>query len=166
MKKPIYKKLLQVGFVVKDAEKVATSFAEKYGIGPWVYYGPGMLSKITMYGKEADFDIRVACAFIGDVEMELIEPIDDKSIYAEHLREHGEGLHHLAFDTTNNHAETLQFFQDNGIEVMMDALFGGQEEVTYVDSRKDLTCITEFYNRPENVTYPEPTKVIEVPEEE
>ena len=165
MKKPIFTKLLQVGFVVKDAEAIAKNYAEKYGIGPWDYYGPGMLSDITMYGKPADFDIKVACGFIGDVEIELIEPIDDKSMYAEFLQNHGEGLHHLAFETANGHAETLNFFAENGIEMLMDAKFGGEEEVTYMSSEKDLACITEFYNRPENVTYPTPTKVIEVPEE-
>lgn len=165
MQKPIFKKLLQVGFVVKDAEAVAKNYAEKYGIGPWDYYGPGMLSDITMRGKKADFDIKVACGFIGDVEIELIQPLDDQSIYAEHLKQHGEGLHHLAFDTANDHGTTVKFFKDNGVEVLLDAFFGGEEEVTYVDSQRDLACITEFYKRPENVTYPKPTKTIEVPEE-
>lgn len=164
MVQPIFKKVLQIGFVVKDAEFVAKTYAEKYGIGPWDFYGPGMLSNIKMYGNPIDFDIKVACGFIGDVEIELIEPLDDKSIYAEHLREHGEGLHHLAFDTTENYQTTMKFFTDNNINVMLDAFFGKEEEVTYVDSRKDLACITEFYNRPENVTYPKPTKIIKVTE--
>jgi len=57
--------------------------------------------------------MRVAFAKIGDVEWELIQPLDDKSIYAEFLEKHGEGLHHVAFDVENFH-ETLTFCRAEG----------------------------------------------------
>jgi 4-hydroxyphenylpyruvate dioxygenase-like putative hemolysin len=33
---------------------------------------------------------------IGQVQLELLEPLDDESIYARFLAERGEGVHHIA----------------------------------------------------------------------
>ena len=73
----------------------------------------------------------------------------------------------IKVDTTTDTALTNGFkglSRMEKIDILMDAKFGGEEEVTYMSSQKDLACITEFYNRPENVTYPAPTKIIKVPE--
>ena len=165
MSKPIFSKLLQVGFVVKNAEETARVWAEKYGIGPWDYWGPGMMTEVVEHGKPSDTDIRVACAFIGETEIELIEPIGETGIYAEQLKEHGEGLHHLAFDTTEDHDATVERFLAGGAPVLLDGYFGGEEEVTYMDARSDMKVICEFYKRPDDVKYPDPDKVITVPED-
>ena len=40
--------------------------------------------------------MRVALAQIGPMQIELIQPLEGESIYAEFIREHGYGIHHIA----------------------------------------------------------------------
>ena len=48
------------------------------------------------------------------VEIELIEPLDEDSVYAEHLREHGPGLHHIMFET-DDYAQSWSHLVENGV---------------------------------------------------
>ena len=40
---------------------------------------------------------RIAVAQAGSLQLELLQPVDGPSIYADWLEEHGEGLSHLNF---------------------------------------------------------------------
>jgi len=51
------------------------------------------------YGQPADFTARMAFADLGSVELELIQPVSGASIWADFLRNHGEGIHHFRFNT-------------------------------------------------------------------
>lgn len=159
MKKPVFTKLLQIGIVVKDLDKTVKTYADKYGIGPWSFYEQrDILTHCISYGKAAEINIKVACAFLDGLELELIQPMDDDNMYAEFVKEHGGGLHHLAFDIEDC-TQTLNFFRKENVPVCLNGIFGGEEEFYYVDTRADLACISEFYNRVSEVSYPEPTKI-------
>lgn len=54
---------------------------------------------MTVRGQRIEHAMRTAHARIGDIDWELIEPLDDRSICAEHLRSRGEGVHHILFAT-------------------------------------------------------------------
>lgn len=54
------------------------------------------------------------------MQWELIEPKSDNSIYADFLKEHGPGLHHIALSTKNanskeNYEEVMQKMAAQGI---------------------------------------------------
>ncbi|MFI5122823.1 MAG: VOC family protein [Vicinamibacteria bacterium] len=42
--------------------------------------------------------VRLTYVVAGGVDIQLVEPLDDDSPIAAHLAEHGEGLHHIAFE--------------------------------------------------------------------
>jgi 4-hydroxyphenylpyruvate dioxygenase-like putative hemolysin len=50
----------------------------------------GLLGSMTARARPG------ASNMIGRVQWELIEPLDDKSVYARFLAEKGEGVHHIA----------------------------------------------------------------------
>ena len=50
-------------------------------------------------GKESDFYQRVALYYFGDMEFEILQPFGEASALSDFLEEHGEGIHHVAFDT-------------------------------------------------------------------
>ena len=52
---------------------------QKKGIG-----APATNTKVN--GKRVDFDVKVAICMLDGFELEIIQPMDDKSIYAEHLK--------------------------------------------------------------------------------
>ena len=46
-------------------------------------------------GKPIQTRAKIAWVNIGNIELELIEPQDQHSLYADFLREHGPGIHHV-----------------------------------------------------------------------
>ena len=158
MKKPLFTKVLQIGFVVEDCEKTARIYAEKYGIGPWSIYGPKCMAEVKQYGKDCPMQLKVASAFLEEIELEFIEPLDDLSLYADFLKKHGEGLHHLALES--NFAETMDFCEKETVPVVLSGVFGVGEDFAYIDPSEDIKCIVELYNSRPNSSYPQPDKII------
>jgi hypothetical protein len=81
--------------------------------------------------------------------VELIQPLDERSIYAAFLREHGPGLHHVAVGG-RPYGETLAAFERNGRRVIQGGLFRGIR-YAYVDTDRDLGGIVEVYDWPEGL---------------
>jgi hypothetical protein len=50
---------------------------------------------MTYHGEPAEFEFRHALAWSGETQYELVQPISGPSIFADHLRQHGPGLHHV-----------------------------------------------------------------------
>ena len=101
-------KILQIGIATYDLEQKIANF-EKVGIGPFnivvdTQKGLGAPASNTKYfGVPTDIDVRVAICVLDGLEIELIQPMDEKGTYAEHLRKHGEGcIHHLGIQTDDN----------------------------------------------------------------
>jgi 4-hydroxyphenylpyruvate dioxygenase-like putative hemolysin len=158
--KPLFTKILQIGHVVKNCDEAVKKWADDYGIGPWKIYefNPNTVSDMIIRGKKEDYAMRLAlCDNLGGVQYELIEPRDDKSLYAEFLKEHGEGVHHIAFDT-ENYEETVKFYEDKGLPVFQGGTWG-KMTYTYLDSQKDLGLVAEIYKLQPDFEWPEPVAV-------
>ena len=78
------------------------------------YFG-APASNTKYFGVPTDRDVRVAICVLDGLEIELIQPMDEKRIYAEHLRTHGEGyIHHLTI-TTDDNAGLRKIMKEEGI---------------------------------------------------
>jgi len=93
-----------IGIVVRDCEKVIETWERMFGIGPWAIRE---MSGTTPEGKTVT--AKVAFAYMGDLEIELIQIIKGKTLHSEFLETHGEGLHHLGFfvDDVDGEAASL-----------------------------------------------------------
>jgi catechol 2,3-dioxygenase-like lactoylglutathione lyase family enzyme len=89
----------QVAIVVHDLQRVAENFWTILGIGPWSIFNweAPLVYNRKYYGKKAWAREKIALAQVGGVQLELVQPVEGPSIYADWLAEHGEGLHHLNF---------------------------------------------------------------------
>ena len=156
---PVFTKIMQIAVVVKDCDATVRKYADDYGIGPWAIYefNPDTVSDMIIDGKPVKYAMRLALADIGGVQWEIIQPKDDISIYAQFLKEHGEGLHHVAFGT-DNYEKTVQFYRDKGRPVLQGGTWEGLT-YTYLDSRKDLGVIAEIYDLVPDFQWPEPLAV-------
>ena len=154
--KPIFKGTLQVALVVENLDEAMKKYWEGYGIGPWDVYtfDPSTVSDMIIREERVDYAMRLALTNIGNVQWELIEPLDDKSIYAEFLKEHGEGLHHVAL-AVDNYDEAMTFFKDKGIGVLQGGTWYGLT-YTYLETEDTLSFIAEIYNMPEDFEWPTP----------
>src|SRR5262249_11380112 len=97
MAEPIFNDVLQIAIVVRDVDASVRTYEDDYGIGPWEIheFHPGDVEDLVKDDRPAQYGMRIAIATIGRVEWELIEPLDDRSNYAEFLRSKGEGVHHI-----------------------------------------------------------------------
>jgi methylmalonyl-CoA/ethylmalonyl-CoA epimerase len=98
MREPVFTETKQIALVVRDLEATMRTYVHEYGIGPWEIYefNPETVSEMQKDGEPAELAFRLAVTMVGSVQWELIQPLDDRSIYAEHLAAKGEGLHHVA----------------------------------------------------------------------
>jgi hypothetical protein len=56
-----------------------------------IHFGP---DACVLRGKPADFVVHVSLGYVGDLQLELIQPVRGESIYTDFLADHGPGLHH------------------------------------------------------------------------
>jgi len=61
----------------------------------------GELTDLKYRGKPADFDMRLGWQRHGNVVYEWIQSLQGPDVYLDHMKVHGEGSHHLAFDVTD-----------------------------------------------------------------
>lgn len=141
----VIEKILQLNIVVGNMEQSIRNF-EAYGVGPWIRDDgtSQILSNRKVYGEPRDYEFYAAFASIGDVEIELIQPIDEKSDYARFLKEHGEGVHHIAIQENRN--ALREILTKRSIPVIQSGHWAGFGDYTYYDTRKDLGLILETYD--------------------
>src|SRR5512133_865896 len=99
--KELFNTFVQIGVVVADLDETIKNLGEIFGIGPfrvidWPPEGRTDIRKYY-YGEPGNFTARMAFTELGPVELELIQPVEGESIWADFLREKGGGIHHLRF---------------------------------------------------------------------
>ena len=93
MTTPIPAALHHTCFLVRDLEGAAQRMADAVGIGPWNIWTITP-TECRVRGQVSMFSFRVALATVGGGTYELITPHSGRSVFDEHLEEHGEGFHH------------------------------------------------------------------------
>ena len=151
-----FKRVQEIHVVVRDLDDAVRRYYEEFGIGPWRIYrsDEATVSDATLYGRPANLRIRAAIAELGDLALELIEPADDDSVFAEFLKEHGEGLCNLTLEVDDYDA-AVQKLTGRGAQVMQSANWAGTR-FAYLDTRGLLGFITEIYHTPPGTKWPVP----------
>ena len=114
---------VQIGVVVQDLDKSTRALTEIFGIGPFrtIEWPPADRTNFERfyYGERAEFTARMAFAEMGPVELELIQPLDGDSIWADFLRERGEGIHHIRFNVPDL-VPVTEYLGGHGIRIAQD----------------------------------------------
>ena len=128
-----FSRLVHIGMVVRDMDKAVERF-KALGISP---FKPRILpadARETYRGKPFAPAQRVAIqtAQIGDMELELIQPISGESPHREFLDQKGEGVQHLGF-FVDDLKEDVERLTAAGSSVMLTSQFKGGGGVAYLD---------------------------------
>jgi len=86
------KTVAQISFAVKDIDKVIESWSSMFGIGPCSFTDIGGTD-----AKGRSWKARMAFAYLGPVQIELVQPVEGRIFQSRFLDTFGEGLHHLGF---------------------------------------------------------------------
>ena len=148
MREPVFTETMQIGIVVRDLEATMQRYVDDYGIGPWdiVEFHPEDAPDLHEHGKRVGRSWRLASTMIGQVQWELIEPLDDESVYACFLAEKGEGVHHIAL-APSNFDEAVAAQAERGNELVLSGTFSGYR-VAYLATDRDLGVIAEIFSPP------------------
>ncbi len=89
----------QIALVVDDIEKYAAAYAKVFGIETpaWRLTDGKELSHIKYKGKDTNARAKLAFIRFANISIEIIEPVGEPSVWADHLKKHGPSVHHIAF---------------------------------------------------------------------
>jgi len=148
MRAPVFTETIQICVVVRDLEAAMRTYVDDYGIGPWDIYefNPDTVRDMREDGQPVERSFRLALAHIGQMQWELIQPLDGDSIYARFLSEKGEGVHHVGVASPDC-SETIAALEEKGHSVV----FGGEYhgvDFAYLSTDRDLGVMTEIFAAP------------------
>jgi len=149
----------QVALVVEDLDEAVRRYWERFGIGPWrIYtYQPPLVKDMTYRGRRFDYRMRLALAQMGDVMIELIQPLSEENVYTEHLKQKGPGLHHIGI-VVPSVPEAVAEAAKSGLEVVQSGRgygLNGDGAYAYMDTQDLLGMIVEFIEFPKERVAPE-----------
>jgi methylmalonyl-CoA/ethylmalonyl-CoA epimerase len=124
-------KLTQVGVVVRDVEK-AIKRLTALGIGPFQQMALSPEREEWFRGKRMYADFKIYGARIGDVQIELIQPLSGDSPHKEFLETKGEGIQHVMFAVDDFDKEVARLTKKGATELLR-AKFPGGRGVAYLD---------------------------------
>jgi len=98
-------KIEHIGIAVKNIEQSNDLFTKLFGKTPY------KLEKVASEGVSTSF------FQLGDSKIELLEATDENSPIAKFIEKKGEGIHHIAFEVPDIHAE-MKRLQSEGFTLL------------------------------------------------
>lgn len=148
------KRITEVGVAVKDLDQAANLMVDLLGAEA------GEVITMDLY------QMRYRMCRVGQVDFELMEPIDGKGLIADFIEKRGQGLHHIAFavEKIEDGIKTLQekgvkFVSDQAIPIsghgrdMTGAEIKGTGKVNFTIPASILGILFEFIEYPEGAEF-------------
>lgn len=125
--------ITQISYVVEDIDKAMKEYTEHMGIGPWFVSAPIQTKGAEYRGQPQDFQIRLAIAYSGHTQIELVQQLDDApSVFRELVLRSGYGFHHFGV-ATKTLDEDVKRLQAAGGQVAFRARSQRGARVVYLD---------------------------------
>lgn len=141
------KQIIQLGFLVKDIEKTKVEWAKFLGVPvpETVNSGEYAVTKTVYEGQPVpEAMCYMTFFYLGNLQMELIQPNTAKSAWHDHLERFGEGLHHIAFSSADIEGD-LKPFAENGMPAVQRGIYRhGNGEYAFIDASENLKTIVEL----------------------
>ena len=129
---------VQVAWVANDVKATETALTGLLGVKKWVrltdvHFAPDTCSYL---GSPADFVANISLSYLGDMQLELIEPVRGPNIYSDILRAGGPGLHHVCVeaDTLEDFDAALAWAVEQGATVPQQGVMPGGLRFAYMSA--------------------------------
>lgn len=136
--------VMQVGIIVQDIEAKARAWSQVLGLPmPAIIVTDPVEQAQTEYrGQPTPARARLAFFRLGQVAVELIEPLGSPSTWRDQLDAHGESVHHIAF-AVQGMKERLAYLAANGLPLIQKGEYTGGR-YAYVEGAATLGVILEL----------------------
>jgi catechol 2,3-dioxygenase-like lactoylglutathione lyase family enzyme len=138
-------RLGQIGYVVKDVDKAVSYYRDTLGVRPWMLLDerpePCIEQAKVVYPL-----LRIALAYTGGVQLELIQVVEGESIHLNHLAESPWRVHHLGF-MVQDIERRLTACRKLGIGILQRGTIkdiGFTVDYAYLDTVDEAGVIIEF----------------------
>ena len=88
---PLASKVFQIGYVVPDLRAAIGFFKQTLGVADFMVWENLMLEDQTHNGAPGDYVQSIAFGYLGDLQVELIQPLSGESTYSAYLRKNPRG---------------------------------------------------------------------------
>lgn len=121
--------------VVRDIEK-AKKYYQSIGIGPWMDYPPLVeYTKLNVMDEKGFFATRFVYTQIGNLQLQLAQPGEGKTIYKDFLEKNGEGVFHIGFEVQDIETVDKQL-REAGMNVLASGRRDDGSGFSYLDTRE------------------------------
>jgi methylmalonyl-CoA/ethylmalonyl-CoA epimerase len=139
--------ITQVSVSVRDLDARMRNYHDAFGWGPWKIYeadGKTIMHDCEWRGRHADFNVRWAETMVGDINFQLIQPLDAKNPWHEFLNANGEGISSIAvmLETREESERVKAQFAASGIAIMAIGHIGDIEWY-FLDTEPGFKCVIE-----------------------
>lgn len=141
--------ITQIALVVEDIDKVGEQYSKILDMESpkKIKEGPEEITKVEYKGKATKADATFMFIKTPTIEIELIQPGQEPSIWRDHLDQNGEGIHHISFEV-DNLTETLSMLESRGYNVIQKGNFwNGNGCYAYLDTKDEFKVIVELLER-------------------
>ena len=148
---PGMEKVIQIAIVVKDIETAAKRWAELLGkpVPEIRTTRPGNEVKVIYRGKPSNGQVKLTFFVLGQVVIELLEPISGGTSWQEFMDEKGEGVQHIGFKVVDA-VKASQALEEAGYPVFHQGRYDS-DDGTYIyhDTQDALGVVVELLHSDE-----------------
>ena len=118
--KRTFRNPIQIGILVDDLDGYLKNLEDIVGMEPWriASFPPDNQPDVyrEYHGEPADFKAKFCFYNLGNIEIEVIQPLEGKNIWRDWIDKHGQRIHHIKF-LVPEHDDSKQYLKDNGIDL-------------------------------------------------
>lgn len=136
--------IIQMAYTVTDLDDAMRLFSNNLRAGPWFVFRR-LAGRDPQYrGKPAQAANDVALAFAGNMQIELIQPLDSQpSVYRETISALGHGFHHFGV-AARDFEQSCALQIEKGYDLAFTDEVEGVGRVAYFDTRGALPGMLEL----------------------
>lgn len=142
----VFGPIRQVAYVVEDIDQAIASWHAQLGVSPFAVVRQCKPLEGSRYRGEAcgEIILNLAFAYIGDVQLELIEQVNDApSMYTEALQRGSWSVHHYGVCVEDFEA-SYQHAMNSGFTAVVNAGAPGFAQMAYVESDRIPGLVLEI----------------------
>lgn len=143
LKQPFPGKLFQIGYVVPDLDEALAHLTDKLGVPRFLTRRNVGAQNNWFRGNSGDIIVSMAFGYMGDMNIEVIQPLEGQSTYMEYLKRVPEGgVHHFGYQV-DDYSSAEKAMVSRGFSKIQSGN-AGPTQFCYFESNDDPGTLAEI----------------------